>query len=86
MERTDMTWHYQIMRHSADRLDGGQEVWYEIHEFYPKDRHGAYAYSEPVTIFGESVDELKKMLKMVEQDIYRHGVIDIKTMEKVSEN
>jgi len=63
-------WHYQVMRHDDDL-----GVWYGIHEHYhlPSGR-GLWTMTPLLT--GESVEELKEILKMIEQDIYKHGVKD----------
>ena len=65
-----MTWHYQVMRH----VDPEGDVWFGVHEYYPMPDGAGWTLT-PI-IFAETLDELKQMLKMIEQDIYRHGVKD----------
>lgn len=71
----DFSWHYQVMKHVDYRLDGSKEVWYGIHEYYPSiDDKPAFA--EDAILTGGSLEELKEVLKTLEQDIYRYGVKD----------
>lgn len=63
------SWHYQVMRHKK-----GDEEWYGVHEYYELD--GKAGWSVTPVITADSVEELKQDLKMIEQDIYRHGVKD----------
>ena len=65
----DSNWHYQVMRH-----DDGFDVWYGIHEYYHLPSGPGWTMTPLLT--GESVEELKEILKMIEQDIYKHGVKD----------
>jgi hypothetical protein len=62
-------WHYQVMRHDDDL-----GVWYGIHEYYHLPSGPGWTMTPLLT--GESVEELKEILKMIEQDIYKHGVKD----------
>ena len=62
-------WHYQVMRHDDDL-----GVWYGVHEHYHLSI-GPYWTGTPL-LTGESVEEIKEILKMIEQDIYKHGVKD----------
>ena len=64
-----MNWHYQVMRHEDE-----QDVWYGIHEHYHPPSGPSWTMTPLLT--GESVEELKEILKMIEQDIYKHGVKD----------
>ena len=66
-----MSWHYQVMKH-----DDGQEVWYGVYEYYELD--GGVGWTESPIISAESLEELKQIPKMLEQDIYKHGVKDYK--------
>jgi len=66
-----MTWHYQVMKH-----DDGQEVWYGVHEYYELD--GGVGWTANPIITAETLEELKQIPKMLEQDIYKHGVKDYK--------
>ena len=65
----DSNWHYQVMRHDDDL-----GVWYGIHEHYHLPSGPGWTVTPLLT--GESVEELKEILKMIEQDIYKHGVKD----------
>lgn len=63
------TWHYQVMRHEDDL-----GVWYGVHEYYYLPSGPDWSMTPLLT--GKSVKELKEILKMLEQDIYKHGVKD----------
>jgi len=60
-------WHYQLMRHP----DGS----YAIHEMYPLDDGDAWT-ENPVTVTGESIEDVKKSLMLMLGDIDKHGVKD----------
>ena len=65
-----MTWHYQIMKHNTD-----QEDYYAVHEYY--DMADGQVWTEnPVSITGNDVEELKKTLQYILDDIEKHGVKD----------
>ena len=69
-------WHYQVMKHTEENeADGSIYVWYGVHEFYPLD-DGPVWTQEPVTVEGESIEDLKWQLKAILGDIEKHGVID----------
>ena len=69
-----MSWHYQVMRHVHQSDDGSTEVWFGIHEYYDLPDIGVL--TSETLLSGESVEDLKEQLKMMEQDIYRYGVKD----------
>jgi len=60
-------WHYQVMRH------GGED--YAVHEVYPLEDGDAWT-QDPVTVTGSSVEDLKKSLIMMLNDIDRYAVKD----------
>ena len=59
-------WHYQVMKHSDDR--------YAIHEYFEFGGGSSSWEKQPTRIDGESVEDIKKMLQMMLNDIDRHGV------------
>ena len=61
-------WHYQVMKH----VEPDGEVWHGVHEYYPF----CDGYTEEPILSGEDLEDIKQILKMIEQDIYRHGVKD----------
>ena len=63
------SWHYQVMRHVHE-----DEEWYGVHEYYEIEGKGAWTVTNVLT--ASTLEELKQILKMIEQDIYRHGVKD----------
>jgi|TARA_R110000796_G_C14471864_1_gene425668 hypothetical protein len=66
-------WHYQLMKHSEDL--------YAVHEYYKGPDDAAWTESAS-SIEGESVEDVKQMLKMMLHDITRHGVKDYDPKEK----
>lgn len=65
-----MTWHYQVMRHNT----GEEHEYYAIHEYYEGELEGWTM--RPIEISGMTVDEIKDILKKIENDIYQHGIKD----------
>ena len=66
------TWHYQVMKHSDGTL--------AIHEYYVMSDADGWT-QEPTKISGDSIEDIKKMLNMVLDDIERHGVKDYEVQE-----
>ncbi len=64
-------WHYQLMKHTEE----GGEVWYGIHEYYPSGDGGGWT-KEPITIEGETVEDVRWMLRAITDDIVKHGIKD----------
>tara|TARA_B110000908_G_scaffold40649_1_gene49314 strand:- start:1218 stop:1424 length:207 start_codon:yes stop_codon:yes gene_type:complete len=63
-------WHYQLMKRNFDGEDN-----YAVHEYYRLDDGDVWSHN-PVEIDGESVEDVKKMLQMIIDDIDKHGVKD----------
>jgi len=67
-------WHNQLMYHKYEKpnaVDG--EGYYAIHEYYDLDTGPAWT-DNPITIDGESVDDVRKMLVCILKDLDTHGV------------
>jgi len=62
-------WHYQLMRHQ----DNFGEEYYAIHEYFHMDDGDAWT-ENPVTVTGESIEDVKKSLMLMLGDIDKHGV------------
>ena len=63
-------WHYQLIKRTFDGEDN-----YAVHEYYKID--GKFSWTnDPITIDGESVEDVKAMLQMILADIEKHGVKD----------
>ena len=78
--RDDMSsWHYQIMRHTADSGDD----YLAIHEFYWTDTKQEAWTAKPVPIEADSIGEMRMALLNVLRDLERHGVRDAKTGEPI---
>ena len=73
------SWHYQIMRHTAD----SGEDYLAIHEDYTMHdgKHGWTA--KPVPLEADSLPEMRMALLNVLRDLERHGVRDAKTGEPI---
>ena len=65
------TWHYQLMRHKDE--DG--VPLFAIHEYYPSEDGDGWT-EQPITVDGESVEEVKSVLLMMLADIEKYGVKD----------
>ena len=69
-------WHYQLMYHKHEKPTRFEsEGYYAIHECYPME-DGYVWTSEPVEVTGESIEDVKKSLLLMLQDIDKHGVKD----------
>jgi len=62
-------WHYQLMRHH----NNFGEEYYAIHEMFLLDDGDAWT-ENPVTVTGESIEDVKKSLMLMLGDIDKHGV------------
>ena len=72
---SDSHWHYQVMYHkykTANALTG--EGYYAVHEQFVLD-DGAVTWTEnPVELTAWSIEDLKKSLMLMLNDIDKHGV------------
>ena len=78
-------WTYVCMKHQEERTG---EVWYAIHELYSHGfvKKGKKSWTDtPIEPIGESVGELRKVLKMMLKDTYRNPTFDYKTGKIVKE-
>ena len=73
------SWHYQIMRHTAD----SGEDYLAIHEFYTMHDGGTGWTHKAVPIEADTLPEMRRALLAILTDIERHGVRDAKTGEVV---
>jgi hypothetical protein len=73
------SWHYQIMRHTAD---SGND-YLAIHEFYVGHDKKLGWTAKPVPIEADTVPEMRRALIDILRDIERHGVRDARTGEIV---
>lgn len=70
-----MTWHYQLMYHKHDEPVLGEEGHYAVHEYYEMDDGPGWT-EKPANVTGDSIEDVKKMLQMMLNDIEKHGVKD----------
>jgi len=68
-------WRYQLMYRKYDRPVDGQEGYYAVHEYYETAAGNSWT-AGPITIEGDSVEDVKKMLMLILKDIDKHGVKD----------
>jgi len=68
-------WRYQLMYHKYDELVLGEEGYYAVHEYYDMDDGPGWT-EDPVTVDGNSIEDVKKMLLLILKDIDKHGVKD----------
>ena len=68
-------WHYQLMYHKYDEPQLGEEGYYTVHEYYEMDDGPGWT-KDAVTVDGNSIEDVKKMLLLILKDIDKHGVKD----------
>ena len=73
------SWHYQIMRHTAD----SGEDFLAVHEYYTMHDGGTGWTAKPVPIEADTVSEMRRALIDILRDLERHGVRDARTGEIV---
>lgn len=69
---TNSTWHYQLMRHKNTM--SGRE-YYAIHEYYHMEDEDGWS-EAACYVDGDSVEDVKWVLKAMLEDIEKHGVKD----------
>ena len=73
-----MMWNNRIVKHKGS----AGEVWYSVHEVFYNENGGINGYTEePITILGETVEDVKTQLEMIMTDIEKHEVIDASTVK-----
>jgi hypothetical protein len=76
-EKKELMWNNRIVKHEKD-----DAVWYSVHEVFYNDNGGINGYTEdPISIVGETVEDVKSQLKMIMKDIEKHEVIDASTVK-----
>jgi hypothetical protein len=74
-------WHYQLMYHKHEKPVLGEEGYYAIHEYYKMDDGDGWT-ENPVDVTGCSIEDVKKALMLMLQDIDKHGVVDYERSEE----
>ena len=70
-------WNNRIVKHEKD-----DSVWYSVHEVFYNENGGINGFTEePITILGETAEDVKTQLEMIMTDIEKHGVIDASTVK-----
>ena len=73
------SWHYQIMRHTADT----GENYLGVHEFYTMHDGKLGWTAKSILIEADTLPEMRRALIDILRDLERHGVRDAKTGEIV---
>ena len=66
-------WHYQLMHHTHDEM-GREDDFYAIHEYYHLGDNENSWTEYPVTIQGDSPEEVKEILLMMLAALEANGV------------
>ena len=70
-------WNNRIVKHEKD-----DTVWYSVHEVFYNENGGINGYTEdPITVLGETVEDVILQLQMIMKDIEKHEVIDASTVK-----
>ena len=70
-------WNNRIVKH-----DEHGSVWYSVHEVFYNENGGINGFTEePITILGETVEDVILQLQIIMKDIEKHGVIDASTVK-----
>ena len=70
-------WNNRIVKHEKD-----DTAWYSIHEVFYREDGAIYGYTEnPITILGETVEDVKSQLEMIMKDIEKYEVIEASTVK-----
>lgn len=69
-----MLWRYQVMKHTEEN----GEVWYGVHEFYYGEDAPEMFTTDPITVYGDSVEDIQKQLHMILADLREFPVVDYK--------
>ena len=71
-------WNNRIIKHEGST----GEVWHSVHEVFYSENGGINGFTEdPITILGETVEDVKSQLEMIMKDIEKHEVIDASTVK-----
>ena len=72
-----MMWNNRIIRHKKD-----DTVWHSVHEVFYSENGGINGFTEePITILGETEEDVKTQLEMIMKDIEKHEVLDASTVK-----
>jgi len=70
-------WNNRIVKHEKDGV-----IWCSVHEVFYNENGGINGYTDkPITIVGETVEDVKSQLEMIAKDIEKHEVIDASTVK-----
>jgi len=73
----EMMWNNRIVKHEKD-----DTTWHSVHEVFYDENGGINGYTEdPITILGETAEDIKSQLEMIMKDIEKHEVIDASTVK-----
>ena len=70
-------WNNRIVKHEKNGV-----TWCSVHEVFYNENGGINGYTDkPITIVGETVEDVKSQLEMIAKDIEKHEVIDASTVK-----
>ena len=78
-------WHYQLMYHKYSTPYLGEEGYYAIHEYFVMGDEPGWTL-DPCEVTGNSVEDVKKSLLLMLNDIDKHGVKDYGTEDEGYDN
>jgi len=71
MDRDNLSWRYQAMRH----VEENGEVWFGIHEYYHTASGSSWT-EKPVDVEGGTVEDLRWTLNAMLDDLDKHSIED----------
>lgn len=75
----EMTWNFRLVKRKDPRSSSS---WYAVHEVFYNDAGRPFAMTEdPVGISGESPVEAREYLRMIQRDIKRFPILDLRRVK-----
>lgn len=72
-----MSWNHRVVKEKIDAVDGEKEDWYSIREVFYNDDGSIFGYtSEPITISGHGIDELRQTCLWILACLNKDTLID----------
>lgn len=71
-----MTWNYRVIKTKTPYGDT-----YAVHEVYYELGEGMVWTVDPITISGDSIDDIKWELQTILEDIEKHSVLNLEDLE-----
>lgn len=78
-----MSWNYRLIHHDTPHVEVPPEDWYAIHEiFYNENNKIILRSVEPVTVEGETKEEILNNLKKMTEAVLQHPILKLSELEK----